>query len=143
MLKLNSTTKNVWNNELEVKNRNDEDPLSRIAYETMKTIIDFLYKLDQQQQKSCSKLEEKKGNKKDENFLDLKVTEKNVEQLLLASDLLIISKVEENCLRYFRVANNDTLDLLKEIQFHLIPILIDFRFNRYSNTTKNYFKILE
>ena len=107
MLKHNSTTKNVWNNELEVKNRIDEDPLSRIAYETMKTIIDFLYKLDQQQQKSCSKLEEKKGNKKEENFSDLKVTEKNVEQLLLASDLLIISKVEENCLRYFRVANDD------------------------------------
>ena len=130
MLKHNSTTKNVWNNELEVKNRSDEDPLSRIAYETMKTIIDFLYKLDQQQQKSCSKLEEKKGNKKEENFSDLKVTEKNVEQLLLASDLLIISKVEETCLRYFRVANNDTLDLLKEIQFHLVPILIDFRYNR-------------
>ena len=117
MLKHNSTSKNVWNNELEVKNGRDEDPLSRIAYETMKTIIDFLYKLDQQQQKSCSKLEEKKGNKKDENFLDLKVTEKNVEQLLLASDLLIISKVEENCLRYFREANNDMLKLLNEFNF--------------------------
>ena len=94
MLKHNSTSKNVWNNELEVKNGRDEDPLSRIAYETMKTIIDFLYKLDQQQ----SKTEEKKGD--DENFSYLKVTEKNVEQLLLASDLLIISKVEENCLRF-------------------------------------------
>ena len=143
MLKHNSTSKNVWNNELEVKNKGDGDPLSRIAYETMETIIDFLYKLDQQQQKSCSKLEEKKGNKKDENFLDLKVTEKNVEQLLLASDLLIISKVEENCLRYFRVANNDTLDLLKEIQFHLIPILIVFRYDCYSIKAKNSFKILE
>ena len=100
MLKHNSTTKNVWNNELEVKNKGDEDPLSRIAYETMDTIIDFLYKLDQQQQ---SKNEEKKG-KKEENFSYLKVTEKNVDQLLLASDLLIISKVEENCLRCLRVA---------------------------------------
>ena len=116
MLKHNSTTKNVWNNELEVKNRIDEDPLSRIAYETMKTIIDFLYKLDQQQQKSCSKLEEKKGNKKEENFSDLKVTEKNVEQLLLASDLLIISKVEETCLRYFRVANDDMSLVLNELE---------------------------
>ena len=60
----------------------------------MDTIIDFLYKLDQQQ----SKIEEGKG--KEENFSYLKVTEKNVEQLLLASDLLIISKVEENCLRF-------------------------------------------
>ena len=60
----------------------------------MDTIIDFLYKLDQQQ----SKNEEENG--KEENFLCLKVTEKNVEQLLLASDLLIISKVEENCLRF-------------------------------------------
>jgi hypothetical protein len=88
------STKNVWNNE--VDNKKDDDPLSRIAYETMDTIIEFLYKLDQQQQ---SKNEEKKGNK-EENFSYLKVTEKNVEQLLLASDLLIISKVEENCLRF-------------------------------------------
>ena len=122
MLKHNSTSKNVWNNELEVKNRNDEDPLSRIAYETMKTIIDFLYKLDQQQQKSCSKLEEKKGNKKEENFSDLKVTEKNVEQLLLASDLLIISKVEETCLRYFRVANDNIPLILNE--YREIKVLI-------------------
>ena len=124
MLKHNSTTKNVWNNELEVKNGRDEDPLSRIAYETMKTIIDFLYKLDQQQQKSCSKLEEKKGNKKEENFSDLKVTEKNVEQLLLASDLLIISKVEETCLRYFRVANDDMPLVLNEYRKIKVIILL-------------------
>ena len=123
MLKHNSTTKNVWNNELEVKNRSDEDPLSRIAYETMKTIIDFLYKLDQQQQKSCSKLEEKKGNRKEENFSDLKVTEKNVEQLLLASDLLIISKVEETCLRYFRVANDYMSLVLNECREIKVIIL--------------------
>lgn len=123
MLKHNSTSKNVWNNELEVKNKGDGDPLSRIAYETMETIIDFLYKLDQQQQKSCSKLEEKKGNKKDENFLDLKVTEKNVEQLLLASDLLIISKVEETCLRYFRVANDDMPLVLNEYREIKVIIL--------------------
>ena len=91
VLKHNSTAC-VWNNEFESKK--EDDPLSRIAYETMDTIIDFLYKLDQQQ----SKTEEKKGG--DENFSYLKVTEKNVEQLLLASDLLIISKVEENCLRF-------------------------------------------
>ena len=91
VLKHNSTAC-VWNNEFESKK--EDDPLSRIAYETMDTIIDFLYKLDQQQ----SKTEEKKGD--DENFSYLKVTEKNVEQLLLASDLLIISKVEENCLRF-------------------------------------------
>ena len=119
MLKHNSTTKNVWNNELEVKNKGDEDPLSRIAYETMDTIIDFLYKLDQQQQKSCSKLEVKKGKKEEKTFFPsdfLKVTEKNVEQLLLASDLLIISKVEENCLRYFMVANDDIkMDFLLKI----------------------------
>ena len=93
VLKHNSS-KNVWNNEVE--NKKDDDPLSRITYETMDTIIDFLYKLDQQQQ---SKNEEKKG-KKEENFSYLKVTEKNVEQLLFASDLLIISKVEETCLRF-------------------------------------------
>ena len=77
VLKHNSTAC-VWNNEFESKK--EDDPLSRIAYETMDTIIDFLYKLDQQQ----SKTEEKKGD--DENFSYLKVTEKNVEQLLLASD---------------------------------------------------------
>ena len=64
----------------------------------MDTIIDFLDKLDQQQQ---SKIEEKNRKKEEEeNFSYLKVTEKNVEQLLLASDLLIISKVEEKCLRF-------------------------------------------
>ena len=83
-------TSNVWNNEFENKT---EDPLSRISYETMDTIIDFLYKLDQQQSKNEGK------NGKEEKFSCLKVTEKNIEQLLLASDLLIISKVEENCLR--------------------------------------------
>ena len=83
-------TSNVWNNEFENKT---EDPLSRISYETMDTIIDFLYKLDQQQPKNEGK------NGKEEKFSYLKVTEKNIEQLLLASDLLIISKVEENCLR--------------------------------------------
>ena len=102
MLKHNST-KNVWNNEFENKK---DDPLSRITYETMDTIIDFLYKLDQQQ----SKIEEK--NEKEENFSYLKVTEKNVDQLLLASDLLIISKVEENCLRsqsgYINILNYPT-----------------------------------
>ena len=96
MLQHNST-KNVWNNELE-NMKDNKDPLSRITYETMDTIIDFLDKLDQQQQ---SKIEEKNRKKEEEeNFSYLKVTEKNVEQLLLASDLLIISKVEEKCLRF-------------------------------------------